>query len=227
MTPGPRGGHYAWWHTHSHGTQTPSKGWCLDAPSSGQVLRDPAGGIRPSRGAHCPCRTCSCWRRGRRAGVLEPDDVVPFSTETNTDGFWENYLAGAPGYANAMCIKDESPGDSPYEVPEVRRLLAVILYDGSSRRRPTRCTSTHRMAASSSTKASHTYSSASPSSNLCSPARPRWSRPTVWLTPVRPTRPCPRRCRHGRRRRCVLPHPSSSGRPPLTATAYRLRWAQH
>jgi hypothetical protein len=57
---------------------------------------------------------------------LEPDDVVPFSMEANEEDFWERYLAGE-GYALAMCTKDDSPGDSPYEVPDLRLVLAVVL----------------------------------------------------------------------------------------------------
>ena len=62
---------------------------------------------------------------------LEPDDVVPFSIEANDPDFWERYLAGDPGYAYAVCTKDDNPGDSPYVVPDLRIILAVvILNDG-------------------------------------------------------------------------------------------------
>ena len=61
---------------------------------------------------------------------LEPDDVVPFSIEATDPDFWERYLADE-GYADAVCSKDDSPGDSPYEVPDLRIVLAVvILNDG-------------------------------------------------------------------------------------------------
>ncbi len=61
---------------------------------------------------------------------LEPDDVVPFSLEATEEDYWERYLA-EKGYAYAMCTKDDSPGDSPYEVPNLRIVLAVvILNDG-------------------------------------------------------------------------------------------------
>ena len=61
---------------------------------------------------------------------LEPDDVVPFSIEANEEDYWERYLSEM-GYAFAMCTKDDNPGDSPYEVPAVRIVLAVvILNDG-------------------------------------------------------------------------------------------------
>jgi hypothetical protein len=58
---------------------------------------------------------------------LEPDDVVPFSIEANEDEFWEAYV----DLPNIVCLKDESPGDSPYVVPDLRLIIAVILYDGS------------------------------------------------------------------------------------------------
>jgi hypothetical protein len=58
---------------------------------------------------------------------LEPDDVVPFSIEANDPDFWESYLAGDPGYAYAVCTKDDDPGDSPYQVPDLRIVLAVVI----------------------------------------------------------------------------------------------------
>jgi hypothetical protein len=57
---------------------------------------------------------------------LEPDDLVPFSIEANQEDFWERYLSDV-GYAFAMCTKDDNPGDSPYEVPDLRLVLAVVL----------------------------------------------------------------------------------------------------
>ena len=61
---------------------------------------------------------------------LEPDDVVPFSFKATQEDYWEGYLSGV-GYANAMCTKDDNPGDSPYAVPNLRIVLAVvILNDG-------------------------------------------------------------------------------------------------
>ncbi len=61
---------------------------------------------------------------------LEPDDVVPFSIEATDPDFWEGYLSDV-GYAFAICTKDDNPDDSPYEVPDLRIVLAVvILNDG-------------------------------------------------------------------------------------------------
>jgi hypothetical protein len=60
---------------------------------------------------------------------LEPDDVVPMSIAAHQEEYWEQYLADE-GYASARCTKYRSPGDSPYEVPDLHLLAVVIANDG-------------------------------------------------------------------------------------------------